>query len=49
MWPLIQHTITLQVTFTNNMVITMETNVIMLSQWYPKYTNKIINISNPDY
>ena len=38
-----------KVTFTNNMVITKETNMISLSQWYPKYMNKIINISNPDY
>ena len=36
-------------TFINNMVITEETNVILLSQWYPKYMKKIINISNPDY
>ena len=31
------------------MVTTEETNVISLSQWYPKYMKKIINVSNPDY
>ena len=38
-----------KVTFINNMVITEETNVISLSQWYPEYMKKIINVSNPDY
>ena len=28
-----------KVTFTNNKVTTEETNVISLSQWYPKYEN----------
>ena len=28
-----------KVAFTNNKVTTEETNVILLSQWYPKYIN----------